>query len=61
MGKSSWKRRVKAATENQPQESESPSRKALLDALNERRERLSKYAHNHILISHDSFVTFNPY
>ena len=51
MGKSSWKRRVKAATEKHPQESDSPSRQALLDALNERRERLSKYAHYHILIS----------
>ena len=59
MGKSSWKRRVKAATENQPQESDSPSRQALLDALNERRDRLSKYAHNHILISEVGFAPFN--
>ena len=59
MGKSSWKRRVKAATEKQPQESDNPSRQALLDALNERRERLSKYAHIHILIHQVGFVPFN--
>ena len=50
MGKSSWKRRVKAAAENKPQESDNASRQALQDALNERRERLNKYAHYPMLI-----------
>ena len=47
MGKSSLKRRVKAATENRPQESDSASRQALRDALNKRRERRSNHHGDH--------------
>ena len=47
MGKSSWKRRVKAATENRPQESDSASRQALRDALKKRGERRSNHHGTH--------------